>query len=183
MGSLDGVLSTRAAWLGEHEVVEVRFHPSVLPFEALLTAAIERSCDQRVFATSDAQLATARAKVGERAERFDAKAHGNLRDVEPRERLYYLGRSHLRFVPLTPKQARQVNAALGAKVLGTQASRAGAEPEPESYLSPRQRTLAARVALVLEREPRALTDLVRPDDIAALAGYTTRLERALEAGR
>lgn len=181
MGSLDGVLSTRAAWLGEHEVVEVRFQPSVLSFEALLTAAIERSCDQRVFATSDAQLATARARIGERAVRFDPKAQGKLRDVEATERLYYLGRSPLRFVPLTRKQARQVNAALGARVLGTAA--AGPRAEPESYLSPRQRALAARIALALAGDERILADLVRPDDIGALTDYAARLERALEAGR
>jgi hypothetical protein len=180
LGSLDGVLSTRAAWLGEHEVVEVRFHPIVLSFEALLAAAIERSCDQRVFATSDAQLVTARAKVGERALRFDPTAQ-KLRDVESTERLYYLGRSPLCYVPLTPKQARQVNTALAARVLGSNVASTNAEPG--SFLSPRQRALAGRITTTLERDRARLADLERPDTIRGLADYEARLERALEAGQ
>ncbi|MEZ6018341.1 MAG: hypothetical protein R3F49_24800 [Planctomycetota bacterium] len=181
MGSLDGVVFTRAAWLGKREVVEVRFRPSVLPFEALLAAAIARSCDQRVFATTEVQLATARAKVGERAERFDVALHGPLRVAAATEQLYYLGRSSLRFVPLTPMQARRVNAALSAQALAPQV--AGTDAAPDAFLSPRQRELARRIAAALVARPEAMSGLHPPTadvGLTGLADYQRRLERVLQ---
>lgn len=163
MGSLPGVVSTRAAWVGEREVVELEFRPSVLSFAALLDAAIERSCDQRVFATTDAQLDVARERVGGRAERLE----GAPRAAKASDQLYYLGRSHLRFVPLTPAQARQVNAALGAM----------ADPRP--FLSPRQRVLAEKVSARLAKDPAALAGLSRPTDLVELDEYAAELAARL----
>lgn len=164
MGSLPGVVSTRAAWVGEREVVDVEFRPGALPFAKLLDAAIANSCDQHVYATTDDQLAAAREKVGERAERLA----GDPRVAKESDQLYYLGLSHLRYVPLTPAQARQVNAALGLK----------ADPLP--YLSPRQRELAIRVAATLEEDAAALDGLARPSDLAGLDEYAGELASRLE---
>jgi len=175
-------MRTRAAWVGSHEVVEVKFRPSVLPFERLLEAAIARSCDQRVFAQNDTQLAVARKRLGERAsqvERYDTAKHGAVRPVNAGEELYYLNRSSERYLPLTPVQARQVNSALGAAVLG--AKTAGTDARPDDFLSPRQSDLARRITAALERDRKALDKLARPDDLDALAAYTVRLERALTA--
>lgn len=179
MGSLEGVVATRAAWLGALEVVEVRYRPAVLSLEALLAKASERACDQRVFVHTNAQLATARAKLGERAARYDEARHGALRVVAADEQLYYLNRAPLRYVPLTPVQARQVNAALGARVLGTE--KAGTALEPEAFLSPRQSALASRIAAVLRTDSKALDGLARPDELAGLAAYGTKLENTLRA--
>ncbi len=44
MGSLDGVVRTRAVWIGEHEVVEVGFLPATTAYADLLTAAVEKGC-------------------------------------------------------------------------------------------------------------------------------------------
>lgn len=79
----------------------------------------------------------------------------------------HLHRSSLRFVPLTAAQAARVNAALAA---GTDATR---------WLSPRQRALAARVAVLLARDPRALDDLAPPERTDRLAPYQRTLEQRL----
>jgi len=71
--------------------------------------------------------------------------------------------STLRFLPLTSAQAARIDAALAA---GTDVTR---------WLSPRQRLLAAQVAILLAREPRALEDLARPERSEALGEYQRRL--------
>lgn len=178
MGALEGVLSTRAAWIGEREVVEVRYLSERLPFTRLLARAIELSCDQRVFATTDAQLTAAAALVGERAQRFELGAPGELRVAQASDQLYYLGRSPLRYLPLTPMQARQVNAALGAEVLGAQ--RAGTDAAPTASLSPRQCALAERVVRALASAPEALVGLTRPNELSELDEYQSALTSVLE---
>ena len=165
MGSLDGVIKTRSAWIGSREVVEVKFHPDVLSFEALLDHAIRSSCDQRVYTTNDAQMAIAKKKVGDRVEKFD----GKLRDAKDSDQLYYLGRSHLRFLPLTPAQARKVNAALGRK----------SSASPQDFLSPRQVELARKIHAKLKEDGEALRGLERPDDLGGLARYQAKLEARL----
>ena len=161
MGSLDGVVTTRSAWIGSREVVEVKFHPDVLPFEDLLDHAIRFSCDQRVYTTTKAQMVVAKRKVGDRVEEFD----GELRDAKASDQLYYLGRSHLRYLPLTPAQARKVNAALGRKSTAS----------PEDFLSPRQTELARKIHAKLKADGKAFEGLERPDELSRLADYRTRL--------
>ncbi|MEO5987768.1 MAG: VPGUxxT family thioredoxin-like (seleno)protein, type 2 [Candidatus Eisenbacteria bacterium] len=71
--------------------------------------------------------------------------------------------STLRYLPLTPAQAARVDAALSA---GTDATQ---------WLSPRQRVVAAQVALLLARDPHALDGLSRPEALEALPDYQRRL--------
>lgn len=174
MGSLDGVISTRTVWIGAHEVVELRFRPEVLRYEELLGAAIARRCDTKVFASDAAQLELARSKVGERAVLFT----GAVREAAAADQLYYLRRSELRFVDLTPAQARQVNAALGARSLGE--SEVGTAADPEGFLSPRQRELARRVRAALASDAEFGLELERPDAIEELAAYRAELLERLE---
>jgi len=163
LGSLEGVLATQAAWIGKREVVEVRFQPDVLGYDELLEHAIKSSCDQWVWATTDEQLRAARTQVGERVERYA----GELRVAKASDQLYYLLASPLNLVPLTPVQARQVNGALGLKAI------------PEAFLSPRQKSLAKRIAAALEKDAKALEGLERPDSIEALDEYEVVLRERL----
>jgi len=156
-------VSTQAGWIGGLEVVEVDFRPQELQFPALLAHAIEHSCDQRVFATTDAQLTQARARVGERAVRLADE----VRTAKASDQLYYLGRSHLRFVPLTPVQARRVNGALGTRA------------DPGAFLSPRQLELARRIRDALGHDPKALDGLERPSELTELDEYQTELSDRL----
>lgn len=86
----------------------------------------------------------------------------------PKLPLEQLSQSALRFLPLTPLQARRVESVIAAG------------KDPSSLLSPRQRRLLTRVADALEGEPKALDGLKRPGTIDELAGYEARLERALK---
>lgn len=72
--------------------------------------------------------------------------------------------SSLRYLPLTELQAARIDAALAVKGDATR------------WLSPRQRALAAQVALVLARDPHAFDGWVRPERDEALARYQRRLE-------
>lgn len=148
-------------------MVEVEFRPDLLSYAELLDFAVETSCDQRVYATSEAQLRTARGRVGSKAELLD----GRPRDAKPSDQLYYLSRSPLRYLPLTPGQARKVNAALG---------RRGTEP-PSAFLSPRQSQLLERIQAALEKDEKALESLKRPDDLGALREYAAELESRLSS--
>ena len=164
MGSLEGVVATRAAWVGKLEVVEVAFRPAVLSYSALLDHAIASQCDQAVFATGDEQLALARGRVGERARRLE----GEPRVAKDSDQLYYLLQSPLRFLPLTPAQARQVNGALGT------------QGDPAAYLSPRQVALLASVERAYAEDPESFDGLERPAGDEALTGLDEHSERVLE---
>ena len=155
---------THSAWIGEREVVEVDYDTERLGFDVLLEKAIEFSCDQHVYETSDEQLKVARERLGERVSRLGEE----LRAGKASDQLYYLGRSHLRYVPLTPVQARRVNGALGAK------------GDPLHYLSTRQAALAGRIAAALAKQADALEELTRPARLAELDEYQAALTQRLE---
>ncbi|MEO0649874.1 MAG: VPGUxxT family thioredoxin-like (seleno)protein, type 2 [Planctomycetota bacterium] len=166
LGALPGVVDTRAAWIGRREVVEVTFRPAQLPFAQLLEAATKASCGQRVFATTDQQLAHARQQLGERA----AVYTGNARSASASDQLFYLHRSPLRFLPLTPTQARRVNADLSPRSL----------LDARRHLSPRQRVLLVEIEAALAREASALAGLRRPEAHAELGLHLRALRTRLE---
>ena len=93
------------------------------------------------------------------------EARGAWRDAKESDDKFALRRAGLRALPLTPAQATKVNAALR---LGEDADR---------WLSPRQRSLRARVLAASEG---ALDGFAPPDDVAALPGYVDRLGKALD---
>jgi hypothetical protein len=157
------VRSTRVGWLAGREVVDVRFDPRVLALGALLERAREWSCAERVWVANSAALEPARVLLGERVELLREEPG----PAKESDELYYLGRSPLRFLPLSPLQAQHVNAALGA---GT---------DPLVVLSPRQARLAERIERRLERAPTALESLRRPASASELIDYTRELERRL----
>ena len=94
LGSLDGVVDTRAAWHAGREVVEVRFRPDVVSREALTETARGLRCADGVWGD---ELA------------------GRPRAASASDQLYYLQRSTFGRLPLTELQARRVNGALGDK--------------------------------------------------------------------
>ena len=167
MGSLEGVVDTRSAWIGKHEVVEVRFRPDVTPYAKLIDTALEHGCADRVWTTTEAQLALAmsKKKVAGKVERLE----GQTRAAKASDQLYYLERSPYRYVPLTPLQARRVNGALYLK------------QEPKRWLSPRQRELLTKIEAGLDGGAEAFADLTRPTSIDGLENYETALRARLDA--
>lgn len=131
------MLDTRAAWIGKREIVQVQFDSKQLSYAKLLEFAMGHSCDQWIYATSDAQLSTAKKVIGDKVERFDGKP----RVAKTSDQLYYLSKSPLRFLPLSPVQARRVNGALGTS------------QDPNPWLSPRQIALIPAIEKALPRIP------------------------------
>lgn len=123
LGDLEGVIASRAAWMGGREVVQVTYDPQVLSFGALVTAARERGCSDRVFAHDPEQAAAARGVFGAAA----VAPATALRAAGADDQKYYLRRSPLRALDLSELQSLRANAALAR----------GEDPTP--WLSPRQR--------------------------------------------
>lgn len=161
---MDGVTNTRSGWIDRHEVVIVEYRPAVVAYEALLESAKEQGCASHVWATTAAQLETAREVLGDRARELD----GEPRDAKASDQLYYLRNSVLGYLPLTPLQARRVNGALYTK------------RDPGRWLSPRQTDLRERIEKTLAADSQALAELKRPSEIDQLDEYTEKLEAALE---
>lgn len=170
MGSLEGVIDTRSAWIGKHEIVEVTYRPGVTPYSELLDAAIGQGCADRVWTTTDAQAkeAASRAKLAGKVETFD----GKTRPAKDSDQLYYLERSKYAYLPLTPLQARRVNGALYLK------------KDPKRFLSPRQLELLEKVLDRHVASISGLEGLERPTSIDELGAYEAKLrERLARKGR
>lgn len=160
MGSLEGVTSTVSGWIGKYEVVTVRFDPDALEYGALLGHANEHSCTTRIWTTSDAQHLAASKAFGDKAV---ALGETSIRDAKESDQIYYLRNSPLRFLPLTPLQARRVNGAMYLR------------QDYKPWLSPRQVVLLGQVNVALQKDGKALDGLERPADIDELDEYTAAL--------
>jgi hypothetical protein len=144
-------------------VVNVRYLPSRISFADLVKRAQANSCTTKIFTTTEVQLQIAREAVGDDAEPLV----GEPRVSKESDQLYFLKRSHLRYLPLSPLQARRVNGALGSK------------QDPGRWLSPRQTQLGILAKKTLEKDAECLSDLQRPTELLELAKYGTRLVQAL----
>ncbi len=136
---------------------------SRVDFGELVEFAKSKSCTARVFTTTAEQLELARSKVGDAAVAME----GSLRVSKESDQLYYLKRSPLQHLPLSPLQARRVNSALGTK------------QDAEAWLSPRQRDLAKQVQGVLAGQANGLDGFERPTKLAEMATYEDRLRARL----
>ena len=165
LGSLSGVLATKAGWREGREVVQVRYDAAVVDYRSLLRTAQTLQCASTVYAHTDEQLGVARAEAGS-----DAKpATGEFREADASDRKYYLRNSGLCYLPLTELQATRINAALAE------------ETDVKKLLSPRQRALSVRIKSLTSRMPDSMNDWVTPDSNAELPAYAARLARHLAA--
>ncbi len=164
LGNLDGVVTTRAAWLDGREVVDVTYDPSVVDVKQLVAAADRLACADRVYVPA-AQLDAARGVTGERAHELD----GMPTDAKETDRKFALRRAPHRYLPLTPAQASKVNAAL----------RLGGDVD--TWLSPRQRALLARIEARLAKDANALSALNPPRTLDDLPAYEAKLREALDS--
>ncbi|MFT7667671.1 MAG: hypothetical protein ACI8X5_000350 [Planctomycetota bacterium] len=167
MGSIPGVVSTRAAWHNKLEVVEVSYLPSRVAFHQLVDLAKDGSCTTKIFTTTPEQLEIARSKVGDAAEAMT----GAPKASKDSDQLYYLKRSHLQHLPLTLLQARRVNGALGTK------------RDASHWLSPRQVELAGQVESILKGNPEAFAELERATALSELSEYEALLRKKIAASR
>ncbi len=168
IGKLTGVQATRSAWVGNKEIVEVAFDPSLLDYQTLLDQARSMECASTVFTHDDQQHKSAAQKVGDQV--VDARQGLETRAAKPSDQKYYLRHSLYRHLPLTEMQAVKINAHLFGK------------PDHEAvrrYLSPRQLKLLAAIERRLADDPDALQDWVFLDHIGGLDSYDQKLRQAL----
>ena len=129
LGDQPGVISSRAGWLDGREVVEVEFDGRSTSYRELVAAAQKRGCADHVFAHGDEQTAAARALFGDAV----TQTRSTASPASASDQKYYLRRSPLAALELTPLQASRVNSALERG------------QDPQRWLSPSQRRRAARL--------------------------------------
>ena len=108
----------------------VKYDPEVTDFEALVRLGKARGCADSAWVRDSEQLEIAKRVLGGKASITNDVA----RTSKESDLLFYLKKSPLRFLPLSPLQRIRVNAELG--------TRGG---DPTHWLSPRQRRLAERL--------------------------------------
>jgi hypothetical protein len=129
LGDQPGVVSSRAGWLDGRDVVELEFDGRSTSYRELVAAAREGGCANHVFTHGEAQTAVARELFGDAVTRSEATAS----PAKSSDQKYYLRRSPLRALDLTPLQAARVNSALERG------------EDPSRWLSPTQRERARRL--------------------------------------
>ena len=107
-GLTEGVLATKPGWIGRTEVVEVTYDPARIAFADLVKKGESCRIARTIFTRDEAQQARTTALVGKRAVRSDAP-------IRVQDDKYYLSRTPLKFVPMTPAQAMLVNARIGKR--------------------------------------------------------------------
>lgn len=127
LGSIDGVVSTKAGFMGGREVVMTKYNPQVISYEKLLKKARSEGAADNVFAVNENQKQIAKKLIGQG--RVSTEQTFRL-DREPK---YYMSKSHYKYMPMTPLQASLVNSAIGNK------------KSPNKYLSQRQLGILKRV--------------------------------------
>lgn len=166
LGGLDGVISTKSAWLDGKEVVELQFDPQKIEYTHLLEKARSMKCASNVYTHSDQQLKEAKEQVGDLA--GNAKDYNNYRVAKESDQKYYLRNSWLRVLPITKTQAVKLNAAIINK---------------ESYqhiLSPRQVKLASKIKELYESNKDVFGKFHYPENENDLASYQSKLLAQLD---
>lgn len=164
LGGLEGVHTTRSAWRGDLEVVQLLYSPETIDYKTLLEKAQSFECASKVFAHTDDQFRIANALVPDRA----ARATGNTRDAKSSDQLYYLKQTPLRHLPLTSLQATKINALVKQR-----------QPV-DPILSPRQLQLLKQIRQVLSQNRSALSDYTFPADQQKLSAYHRKLAEELQ---
>lgn len=127
IGKLDGVVETQAGFMNGREVVQVKYDPTILTFNDLLSSAKDASCADQVFTDDAGHAQTAQKVLGKN----NLDSPNKFR--QDREPKYYLGKTVYRFIPMTQLQAVKVNSLIGQGKV------------PNELLSPRQITLLKQI--------------------------------------
>lgn len=174
LGAIDGVLRTRAGWIGEREVVEVEFNNQTVSYAELLAKAAEIECLDRIYAHDRDQERLAKREHRDRLEVLSRAA----RPVEATEQWYHLRRHPLGHLPLTRVQCTKLNA---------RATYADGAPDVpvfgaalDDLVTARQRANLARLEAVLAEHPDAFDGWYPPTRTDGLWEYRARFERRLE---
>ena len=128
---MDGVVSSFSGFAMGREVVQVEFDPKLLSYAQLVKKAKSAGCVAPVFTLGKTQQTIAAKILGKKAIPFSGKVKP---DKQPK---FYVGRTLLRFLPMTELQAGRINARIESGIIKKLAKL--------SILSPRQLTLWAQI--------------------------------------
>eukprot|EP00549_Striatella_unipunctata_P011968 CAMPEP_0118687526 /NCGR_PEP_ID=MMETSP0800-20121206/8429_1 /TAXON_ID=210618 ORGANISM="Striatella unipunctata, Strain CCMP2910" /NCGR_SAMPLE_ID=MMETSP0800 /ASSEMBLY_ACC=CAM_ASM_000638 /LENGTH=424 /DNA_ID=CAMNT_0006584715 /DNA_START=30 /DNA_END=1304 /DNA_ORIENTATION=+ len=115
---LNGVLGTKAGWIGNHEVVRVTYDPEIISYANLVKAAIEKDIASTIFCETDAErteaeetMAAVAATATHQSQSSSLVQQLQQNDVfrgdgDPK---HALRGTTLRYVPLTALQAAKAN--------------------------------------------------------------------------
>lgn len=170
LGAIEGVLSTRSAWIGELEVVQLVFDPAVVDYQTLVKEAQKNECASTVFAHSAEQQQQAAALVGEQHVQ-QLHDESSAKDAKASDQKYALSGTLYRFLPLTELQAVRINAALAS----------GDADAAAAVTSPRQQEMLEKIAAMAAVSMMYFDNLQRPRDDRELAAYHQRLQLTLSA--
>lgn len=127
LGKVDGVVATKAGFMGGREVVQIDYNPQKISYEDLIATAKKEKVASHVYIENTDQKMIANKIVGtsavQPADRFRL-------DREPK---YYLSKTHYRYVPMTDLQATRANSLVGKGL------------SPDKLLSPQQVQLANQI--------------------------------------
>ena len=163
LGQLPGVLSTRIGSLDRKEVVDVQFDPTVISYAALLAKAQELECARTIFSRTDEQLEIAQEMGYTNVIRNDEAT-----DTSTTQQYHLANRKAYHYLPLTALQATKVNVSLANK------------EDPSRWLSPTQKQLSERIALLLEKQSRSLKSLTPDRSPIGIIRYAAQLQGAIE---
>lgn len=111
-GKLDGVVATKAGFMGGSEVVEVEYCPKQISLKTLVNEGKQNSCADRLFSDKEANL------------KIEQKQLSSFK--VDKEIKYYIHNTQYKSVPMTSLQAARINSLLAqGKTV-------------EAFLSPRQ---------------------------------------------
>jgi len=118
LGTLDGVVSTKAGYMNGTEVVKVEYDAKQVSEENLISFAAGKQCADAIY-TNDKREEKAARKY-----QVKTSPEGTFRpDGQPK---YYTYNTEYRYLPMTSLQALKVNSAISKR------------ESPDQFLSPRQ---------------------------------------------
>jgi hypothetical protein len=166
LGGIEGVIDARPGFLGEAEVIDLRFDGARLSLADLARRASELDCAGAIHLPQDAELESLPVELRARARTLA----GEVRAAAATDDLRRLAEvRELDLLPLTRTQALRVNAELAV----------GAALRP-GLLSPAQEALRREL---LAAPAERFEGLRRPQQQPDLGAYQAELRRRLDSGR
>ena len=147
LGAIKGVISTKTGFLERHEVVEVTFDPTTIPYKKLAQTARKNQISSRFFTRNKNQQKIAK-KITDGISTLSTQAIKP--DSQPK---YYLSHTPLKYVPMTLLQGARINSAAAYK------------QDTNQFLSPRQIEL---LEIIIQNPDVEWIDLINTEDLTSI---------------
>lgn len=139
IGNLNGVISTEAGFMGGHEVVKIKYDPSITNATSISRSSKKVKCADLAFTDDRTEKKELKKTLGQ-----ETKPISSYR--KDKEDKYYLSKSKYRYVPMTSSQATKINSYLAQGL------------DANHWLSPKQ---AALIKSNINKAPVVYQDELR----------------------